>query len=920
MICWIAALIATLSSYAIINYYKGSGSKSKMSSKKYHDVEYLTEDEDENESGVKNEVDGSGEGGSDNFKILPTYGKRKGLFDWESGRMSPDLKKISTTNAEQSQTPGFIELTDDESDKSISPTRASTRPLNRSIKTEVPQVLIHNVLMISKVTVDLPVKPYPCQTAVMGMLIKGCTNKQNCLLESPTGSGKTLALLCSALAWQDHFSKEVAKDEEKLNSEIESKLKNVQASIDGAGSSNGVKKDNEMDLDADDGFLNLSKAIDEMAPRTKVPKIYYGSRTHKQIEQVIKELKKTAYSHKPMTILSSREHSCIQQTTGKKSKTQLCNELLDPLKKVGCPYYTDKNKNGMSSNVTLRHYGIDGPWDVEDLVQLGKDIGCCPYFSARQLMAEADIIFCPYNYIIDPQIRDTMQLDLKDQIIILDEAHNIEDICRDVASKTIREDELEECIKECINLEVLVRDDLLKSTYNTIYEYCKTLINFLKNQLVTPINGGEESCSAYWKGDELMQLLEINKLGKPMMNQFIIACKKVIIEYNNAKENIRDQMKKAAPIIISINTKRLLEDLLFVIEKISSIKFSQDFRACVTETEVRDYKLQVEDDVWIRGSRPTKRRIRMLKLLCMFPGVIFKPLSDLARSIILASGTLAPINSFQSELGTTFPNMLQANHVIPQDQVYVRGIAHGPTGIGLKANYQNTNLFNFKDELGRLLVQVCESIPHGVLCFFSSYKMMNLQIERWKETAVWQQLENNKHILVEPRFGNELDEVMTEFRTVIKDTSNPNRFGVTGALLFAVFRGKVAEGIDFSDNEARCVLTVGIPFAVRNDPSIDMKMMYNNLNKIKGLLSGSDWYSIQAFRALNQALGRCIRHKNDWGAVLVVDERFVSNATVSNLPKWVKSMWRNPSRVNLPAELKEFVKIQKIQEEERLHL
>lgn len=86
----------------------------------------------------------------------------------------------------------------------------------------------------------------------------------------------------------------------------------------------------------------------------------------------------------------------------------------------------------------------------------------------------------------------------------------------------------------------------------------------------------------------------------------------------------------------------------------------------------------------------------MLKLLCMYPGVIFKPLSDLARSIILASGTLAPINSFQSELGTTFPNMLQANHVIPSDQVYVRGIAHGPTGIGLKANYQNTNLFNFK--------------------------------------------------------------------------------------------------------------------------------------------------------------------------------------------------------------------------------
>jgi hypothetical protein len=32
-------------------------------------------------------------------------------------------------------------------------------------------------------------------------------------------------------------------------------------------------------------------------------------------------------------------------------------------------------------------------------------------------------------------------------------------------------------------------------------------------------------------------------------------------------------------------------------------------------------------------------------------------------------------------------------------------------------------------------------------------------------------------------------------------------------------------------------------------------------------------YTSQAFRALNQALGRCIRHRNDWGAILMVDDR-----------------------------------------------
>ena len=67
------------------------------------------------------------------------------------------------------------------------------------------------------------------------------------------------------------------------------------------------------------------------------------------------------------------------------------------------------------------------------------------------------------------------------------------------------------------------------------------------------------------------------------------------------------------------------------------------------------------------------------------------------------------------------------------------------------------------------------------------------------------------------------------------------------------------------------------------------------------MLTGSEWYEIQAYRALNQALGRCIRHKyvhmqsvnelhvlvlhvsdlflstqlrKDWGALILIDERY----------------------------------------------
>lgn len=40
--------------------------------------------------------------------------------------------------------------------------------------------------------------------------------------------------------------------------------------------------------------------------------------------------------------------------------------------------------------------------DVEDLVKYGKENRLCPYFLAREATEHAEIIMCPYNYIIEP--------------------------------------------------------------------------------------------------------------------------------------------------------------------------------------------------------------------------------------------------------------------------------------------------------------------------------------------------------------------------------------------------------------------------------------------------------------------------------------------------------------------------------------
>ena len=53
--------------------------------------------------------------------------------------------------------------------------------------------------------------------------------------------------------------------------------------------------------------------------------------------------------------------------------------------------------------------------------------------------------------------------------------------------------------------------------------------------------------------------------------------------------------------------------------------------------------------------------------------------------------------------------------------------------------------------------------------------------------------------------------------------------------------------------------------------------------------SGQLWYNQQTYRAINQAIGRIIRHKNDFGAIILCDERFTQQGTISQLPNWMKA-------------------------------
>lgn len=303
---------------------------------------------------------------------------------------------------------------------------------------------------------------------------------------------------------------------------------------------------------------------------------------------------------------------------------------------------------------------------------------------------------------------------------------------------------------------------------------------------------------------------------------------------------------------------------------------------------------------------------------CLNPGIIFRDMSETTKSVILTSGTLSPLNTFASELETRFEGRLEANHVIDKSQVWVGAIPKGPNGITLKGVYNNWESFQYQDDIGESLCKIVETVPFGVLCFLPSYSSIDKLVTRWKLTGLYDRLARRKMIHCEPR-GSDKHEFEATIGSFYKKIDNVkdsvDELGRDGALFFAVFRGKVSEGIDFTDNYCRAVVTVGIPFPAIKDIEVKFKKEYNDKRKCHvgntDLLSGSDWYSAQAFRAINQALGRCIRHKNDWGAIILLEDRFQSSRNIQSLSKWVRNQLRvHPGFPQAIMELNHFVQKQ----------
>ncbi|CAB3245725.1 unnamed protein product [Arctia plantaginis] len=666
----------------------------------------------------------------------------------------------------------------------------------------------------------------------------------------------------------------------------------------------------------------LHDLVDNLRVRTtmlvdsSVPTIYYGARTHMQLQQVIKEYRRTSYCGKAkMTILSSRDKSCIREFNKDQWSTRndMCRDCIRSDNQSSSNNDSKKTKDSQclyyDNRRALSHEVMPDTFDLEELIQIGHRKHACPYYGAREMAKTADIIFCPYNYLIDPSIKANLQINLQGAIIVIDEAHNIEGNCRDAASLSITQTQIQNALKELrsvaeyrfANQDVLSYVDELVIHLQNWNDWFEHQLPLIQSQVV---NGN--SATYAWETKYFVDTLENHNIGYKHFNDFKVSS-------DTFCRRLREDPRPLYGVTQATGT--LLESLATVFGYMyrGLCQHLDDFKPVLERyVSVKTSGLSANEG-W-RKSYFNKRvdtETLTLHLYCMNAAIVMESLK-VARSIMLSSGTMTPMGNIHAELGTPFPFCVSPNHVISDDRVWigvVSGDARGPQEYTMKG----TRVPGATERFGQLVLRVSQLAPHGVLCFVTSYAMLDKLKREWMDTGMLSKMESLKHVFYEKRNSNDHEEMMKEFYEYVATEK--------GALLFAVYRGKVSEGMDFKDHQARAVICMGIPYPNTYEIAVKAKMEYNDRHRSRGLLSGKDWLRVQAYRALNQAVGRCVRHKLDWGGVVLADDRYTKPFYTEHLSKWVQRMLNSNHHTyeSLESSLDEFVKKMKISDEEDEH-
>ncbi|KAH8393366.1 hypothetical protein KR215_006851, partial [Drosophila sulfurigaster] len=681
---------------------------------------------------------------------------------------------------------------------------------------------------------------YPEQYAYMLELKRSLDAKGHCLLEMPSGTGKTATLLSLIVAYMVEYP-------------------------------------------------------------DRIRKLIYCSRTVPEIEKVIAELQnlmvyyeRHASVQPEMTglVLSSRKNMCIHPEVSKEREGKAvdgkCYGLtasyirerheMDAEIPI-CQYYEGFTLEGKESTLPVGIYSID------DLKEYGRSRNWCPYFTARYAIAHAHIVVYSYHYLLDPKIAQVVSKEMsRESCVVFDEAHNIDNVCIDSMSVKINRRTVERSTNALNQLTKLVQDMRDEDT-NRLNEEYQRMVQGLKDASVQR-DTDMILANPVLPTDVLTEVVPGNIRNADHFLSFL----RRFIEYIKTRLRVHHVVQESpAGFLKDVSSKICIErkPLRFCAERLSSLLRTLEITdmteygaltlithfATLVSTYTKGFTIIIEpfDDKTPTVSNP------IMHFSCLDSSIAMSPVFTRFQTVVITSGTLSPMDMYPKILDFDPVVMSSFTMTLARPCLLPMIVSKGNDQVSISSKFETREDTAVIRNYGQLLVEVAKTVPDGIVCFFTSYLYLESVVASWYDQGIVDTLLRYKLLFIETQDNAETSYALMNY---VKACDCGR-----GAVLLAVARGKVSEGVDFDHHYGRAVLMFGIPYVYTQSRILKARLDYL---RDQFQIRENDFLTFDAMRHAAQCVGRALRGKTDYGIMIFADKRFSRQDKRSRLPKWIQ--------------------------------
>ncbi|MHA1310604.1 MAG: ATP-dependent DNA helicase [Candidatus Helarchaeota archaeon] len=557
----------------------------------------------------------------------------------------------------------------------------------------------------------------------------------------------------------------------------------------------------------------------------------YATRTHTQMDRVIAELEEInkkgsdqGYVVRGLT-LKGKTEMCLNEEVRRGTIMEI-TDLCSQLRKNGsCKYFT---------NLQNFEYNLK-TGKSEELIAIGVRYNICPYYLAKRLLKETDVIITTFNYLIHPFIRQIFFKDIdkliSDCIIVFDEGHNIINVALEAGTQQITPRSVKRALDELIGL--LLDDDVPS------IQFLKDIKSFIETTGMAYDPKEGETIEIAVRKSTLKNIFSQIKTDniENFFNNLIekgVQVRELMLKNNKLP---RSSLYKTAHFLQFIYQNYLRPDYIHIL-RVSKVK----------------NKINVEFVIKTLDVRPI--------------------LNDLfnARNLVIISGTLAPIRAFREICGMTLDNTKE--RILPSPFPFENVSIIGVQDITLKFEDRTEENYRF---IMNCCVEAAKNTKYNTGVFCASYSVINGLLEQGLKEKI-EELGIKFFMESKSMNSKENEAMITEYKKL------PYK-GMRGFLIGAS-GGRNSEGVDFPGKEMSTVVIVGIPFA---KISYSIKKLIKYYQNLFGEERGLEYaYYIPALRKANQSAGRPIRKLDDKGIIIFLDERFFYKKYFKLLSNWIQ--------------------------------